>query len=1091
MKKTMIICMMCLVAVLVFGACSHTHTFSTEWTRDANKHWHAATCGHDTEKQGEALHTFDEEEIVKQATCTEKGVKKVTCSVCGYSKNEDIDTIAHVYGEDYVSDANQHWHECTVCHHKKDVENHQFDTDGKCMTCGYQKTDTPPGHQHTFADTWEHDETNHWHPATCEHKDQKQGVAPHEFGTDDVCDVCNYVRPAHQHTFSEEWSSDDTYHWHAPTCGHENASDGSRARHEWKDGKCSVCGRAQPTEEHEHKLVAEKGYPATCEGEGQKDHYKCECGELFENEDSTEPCELEDLVIEPLGHKLNKVDGKPSTCNTKGTITYYECENCHNKYKTNDAKQENLVGNVEQDLDPTNHEKLEFVEAKEGNCIEYGVKAHYHCVCGKDFDVADDGKSADTNKPLTAEQLRTEKDRSKHVMPLEYHPADKPTCDEEQAGFYEYYKCTGCNLKFSDPNGEKVIEDNDLKMPTIDHNYDNSACVSNGSDGHYRVCRGCGKPEQDENGSTKITAHDFDDNQVCKYCGYGAKDGDEGEIVIDDITYTYAKGNAIVTKLVGTNSHFAILSKIEVNGKEYTVTEIADNAFKKSTITVYDNTILIIPDSITKIGASAFEGQNTIVGIVIGDNVTEYGANAFKGMGNSDFTVYYKGDSKEKYEANTKLTEALKEVKDRVTKAGTSEPDPTKFKVYYYADERPEEDYLNHWHFTDSYDEKPEVYTTKFDYDDRSSFIRYSLDQSTHEATVVGYMGTEQNVVLVIPSEITMSAGTFTVTVIGERAFYAGSGYASYGNPRPIRFKAIVLPDTIKRIETEAFFGQGPENTGKGQIEYIVIGKEVEEIGYRSFTMSTASVFLNQAMLFFRGTESELAEFRSKLEGMSGNGDASKLAALKTYSLSEEAPELDSDNKYWHFTDKNDETTAMAWFEGLLDIDGIQYYYYTMQQRAEVIGGGIDDNIKIKESITVSEGGDNIACTVDTIVANAFSCNSSEAYIRKIEIPKSIKTIGPNAFRNQKRITQIVIHNDGLTIQGDSSTSAATSDNPFFGAFGEGDNSETLRVYFNGTDEEYKAFEDTNNPFIARINLPAIKNHTKIYTYSDTAKDYK
>ena len=33
----------------------------------------------------------------------------------------------------------------------------------------------------------------------------------------------------HTHTYAAEWSFDDTYHWHAATCGHDVVSD--RAEH--------------------------------------------------------------------------------------------------------------------------------------------------------------------------------------------------------------------------------------------------------------------------------------------------------------------------------------------------------------------------------------------------------------------------------------------------------------------------------------------------------------------------------------------------------------------------------------------------------------------------------------------------------------------------------------------------------------------------------------------------------------------------------------------------------------------------------------------------------------------------------------------
>ena len=45
----------------------------------------------------------------------------------------------------------------------------------------------------------------------------------------------------HQHTFSQDWTSDETYHWHQATCGHTRVM-GDKAEHTFgSDGKCSVC----------------------------------------------------------------------------------------------------------------------------------------------------------------------------------------------------------------------------------------------------------------------------------------------------------------------------------------------------------------------------------------------------------------------------------------------------------------------------------------------------------------------------------------------------------------------------------------------------------------------------------------------------------------------------------------------------------------------------------------------------------------------------------------------------------------------------------------------------------------------------------
>lgn len=55
--------------------------------------------------------------------------------------------------------------------------------------------DNPPQkHEHTYAGTWSWDDKNHWHAATCEHTDQKKDVAAHDYGDDNVCDVCGNTK---------------------------------------------------------------------------------------------------------------------------------------------------------------------------------------------------------------------------------------------------------------------------------------------------------------------------------------------------------------------------------------------------------------------------------------------------------------------------------------------------------------------------------------------------------------------------------------------------------------------------------------------------------------------------------------------------------------------------------------------------------------------------------------------------------------------------------------------------------------------------------------------------------------------------------
>ena len=52
---------------------------------------------------------------------------------------------------------------------------------------------------------------------------------------------------SHSHSYATAWSYDDTYHWHAATCGHDVVS--GKAEHTYgEDHKCTVCGSVDPAQ---------------------------------------------------------------------------------------------------------------------------------------------------------------------------------------------------------------------------------------------------------------------------------------------------------------------------------------------------------------------------------------------------------------------------------------------------------------------------------------------------------------------------------------------------------------------------------------------------------------------------------------------------------------------------------------------------------------------------------------------------------------------------------------------------------------------------------------------------------------------------
>ena len=169
----------------------------------------------------------------------------------------------HSYG-DWRKDGTSHWHECTDtdCPNREesitDKAAHVYTdgTDTTCDVCGYERTVTPPSHEHSYGD-WRKDGTSHWHECTdtdCPNREESiTDKAAHVYtdDTDTTCNVCGYERtvmpPAHEHSYGD-WSKDGTSHWHECTdtdCPNREESITDKAAHVYTDDTdttCDVCG---------------------------------------------------------------------------------------------------------------------------------------------------------------------------------------------------------------------------------------------------------------------------------------------------------------------------------------------------------------------------------------------------------------------------------------------------------------------------------------------------------------------------------------------------------------------------------------------------------------------------------------------------------------------------------------------------------------------------------------------------------------------------------------------------------------------------------------------------------------------------------
>lgn len=178
------------------------HEFTTEWESDANNHWHACSGESCLEVANKAAHTWNDGEVTKEPTETAEGVMTYECTVCGYEKEEAIEklepTHTHTWATEWSMDENYHWYASTCGHEDKDKAAHEFDegyvekaaTETEegvmvytCIDCGYEVEEAIPtiDHKHVYSEEWTSNETSHWHAATCGHTNVKD-KDNHAFG---------------------------------------------------------------------------------------------------------------------------------------------------------------------------------------------------------------------------------------------------------------------------------------------------------------------------------------------------------------------------------------------------------------------------------------------------------------------------------------------------------------------------------------------------------------------------------------------------------------------------------------------------------------------------------------------------------------------------------------------------------------------------------------------------------------------------------------------------------------------------------------------------------------------------------------------
>lgn len=163
-------------------------------------------------------------------------------------------------------------------------------------------------HEHTFAEEWTSDETGHWHKATCEHSEEVSDFAEHSFDEGKV-------------TLEPTDSNEGEKTFTCTVCGFKKIEKIDAKGHNfdettWKTDENNhwhecTCGEKKDLAAHEENPEPEI-IPATCTQTGTKT-YRCSiCGYV--------------IRIETIEKDSNKHDFDETTWKTDGVAHWHECK---------------------------------------------------------------------------------------------------------------------------------------------------------------------------------------------------------------------------------------------------------------------------------------------------------------------------------------------------------------------------------------------------------------------------------------------------------------------------------------------------------------------------------------------------------------------------------------------------------------------------------------------------------------------------------------------------------------------------------------------------------------------------------------------
>lgn len=254
------------------------HNYSSDWSSDDNKHWHACTdAGYESLRKDEAAHNFGEVNVIVPPTCDEPGSGTKECSVC----HKVVDVVIPAAGHA------PHFHNAIapkceedgeIAYYTCDNEPGVYYADEDCKVKLDSIVDPAIGHHKS--DDYHYDKDGHWFYCDndgCDKKYEKEAhdltswsvVTPASFEADGFeerhCKSCDYHEERtinkYEHSYSKDlFQGEDTHYYKCLDEGFEDLklSEGTHNFGEWKVVKsatfeeeglkqrsCSDCGKLE------------------------------------------------------------------------------------------------------------------------------------------------------------------------------------------------------------------------------------------------------------------------------------------------------------------------------------------------------------------------------------------------------------------------------------------------------------------------------------------------------------------------------------------------------------------------------------------------------------------------------------------------------------------------------------------------------------------------------------------------------------------------------------------------------------------------------------------------------------------------------